>query len=539
MVHPDIGATFADYVIEGVLGRGGMGTVYLARHPRLPRWVALKLLNREVSGDAELRRRFEQEANVVARLEHPNIVGVYDRGTHAGHLWVAMQYIQGSDIGRLDPRAVTSDRAARIITETAAALDYAHARGVLHRDIKPANILLAAPEAGRDERAVLTDFGIARLLDATTKITATGTFTATLAYAAPEQLTGQPLDHRADQYSLACTLFTLLAGQSPFAADNPGQVVAGHLNAPLPSLSRIRPDLPVRLDAVLARGMAKHRDQRFSSCSEFAAFVRDAVSERAVAAPPQSSETFVLRDVSVPQAERRSVPRHPMPPRSSLPSPYSSPRTSSNKTRWLVGGAVALVVAIGVVVGAVMLIDGESKRAADRYAMPGVIDSCSLIDPSVLLKWGTTGPREAPKHTESPPDPEMGGGSLSCSAAYRWNGDYGDQTSTMTLDAEFDRKPAYQNDYTNIYKLWQQSGTGPANTKGTGDLSGVGSNGFWAWGQTQFGGFLSMGYLCAAKDSNLAAEIEFRIVAVAAPSTDDLQASCKAQLRTVLERLRK
>ncbi|WP_280295974.1 serine/threonine-protein kinase [Nocardia abscessus] len=263
--------SFAGYVIEGVLGHGGMGTVYLARHPRLPRLVALKLLNRAVSEDEELRRRFEQEANVVARLEHPGIVGVYDRGTQDGHLWISMQYIRGTDASRLDPHTTRPESVLRIVSDTAHALDYAHSKGVLHRDIKPANILIAEPEAGRESRAVLTDFGIARLLDADTKLTATGTFTATLAYASPEQLSGGPVDHRADQYSLGCTLFTLLAGQPPFPSTNPGQIVASHLTKPVPRLSDTRPELPPPLDAVIARAMAKHRDERFASCGDFAA----------------------------------------------------------------------------------------------------------------------------------------------------------------------------------------------------------------------------------------------------------------------------
>ncbi|MEU6831223.1 serine/threonine-protein kinase [Nocardia beijingensis] len=283
--------SFAGYVIEGVLGQGGMGTVYLARHPRLPRLVALKLLNRAVSEDEELRRRFEQEANVVARLEHPGIVGVYDRGTQDGHLWISMQYVRGTDAARLDPRATRPEQVVQIVGDTAKALDYAHSRGVLHRDIKPANILIAEPEAGREIRAVLTDFGIARLLDADTKLTATGTFTATLAYASPEQLSGEPIDHRADQYSLGCTLFTMLAGQTPFPSTNPGQIVAGHLAKPVPRLSDIRPELPRRLDEVIARAMAKHRDERFAGCGEFAAAAAAALRGEVPASAP--APTFV------------------------------------------------------------------------------------------------------------------------------------------------------------------------------------------------------------------------------------------------------
>ncbi|MEV5839456.1 protein kinase [Nocardia sp. NPDC052112] len=295
MAQLDIGSTFADFAIEGVLGRGGMGSVYLARHPRLPRQLALKLLNREVCADPEMRRRFEQEASVVARMEHPGIVGIYDRGIHDEQLWIAMQYIHGTDAAQLSPDQLTIERVLRILTGCAAALDYAHSRAVLHRDIKPANILLAAPETGLEERAVLTDFGIARVLGAATRLTATGTFTATLAFAAPEQLASSEVDHRTDQYSLACTLFTLLAHRTPFDAEHPAQVIAGHLSMPAPPVTRFRPDLPPTLDQVLARGMAKEREQRFGSCVEFAAAVQNALRGRPAAEAARMAETIVAQ----------------------------------------------------------------------------------------------------------------------------------------------------------------------------------------------------------------------------------------------------
>jgi serine/threonine-protein kinase len=286
-----VGATFAGYRIEGVLGQGGMGTVYLARHPRLPRSVALKLLNREVSTDTELTRRFELEADVVARLEHPGIVGVFDRGTDDGHLWIAMQYIRGTDAAAWNARAHPPATAVRLLGETAAALDYAHSRGVLHRDVKPANILIADAESLRESHAVLTDFGIARLTDSNTKLTATGAFTATLAYGSPEQLSGAMVDHRSDQYSLACTLFAVLAGRPPFAATNPGQVVMGHISQPPPRLTATRPDLPAALDPLVARAMAKQRADRFRDCGQFITAVRHALEGRHIAAPPVTPAT--------------------------------------------------------------------------------------------------------------------------------------------------------------------------------------------------------------------------------------------------------
>ncbi|MFE3188580.1 protein kinase [Nocardia sp. NPDC059240] len=266
------GDVFAGYTIERLLGRGGMGSVYLARHPRLPRWAALKLLGPEMFADTEIRGRFEREAEAVARLEHPNIVAVHDRGVEQGVPWIAMQFVDGPDAeaATLPPTA-----AVHIVAQVAAALDHAHGRGVLHRDVKPANILL---ERGPGARALLTDFGIAQLHDAATRLTRTGTFTATLAYAAPEQLVGNPLDHRTDQYSLACTLFHFLTGAPPYPTDNPAALIQAHLKGATPSLRTLRPGLPPVLDAVLATALAKDPARRYPSCTAFAMAAQQALT---------------------------------------------------------------------------------------------------------------------------------------------------------------------------------------------------------------------------------------------------------------------
>ncbi|MFC9440636.1 serine/threonine-protein kinase [Nocardia sp. NPDC057030] len=280
------GDVFAGYVIERQLGRGGMGSVYLAKHPRLPRMTALKLLNREMFFDKEVRARFEREADLVAQLDHPNIVTVYDRGLEDEQLWISMQFIDGIDAASVQPQALPPERAVQIIKETADALDYAHGIGVLHRDVKPANILLARSGSGRGERVYLTDFGIARFRDDTGHLTQTGTFTATLAYASPEQLTGSALDHRSDQYSLACSLFWLFTGTGPFSATNPAAVIQGHLQGAPPALSSHRPGLPYALDSVLAKAMAKRPDDRYPSCADFAAAAKHALTNPSVPSMP-------------------------------------------------------------------------------------------------------------------------------------------------------------------------------------------------------------------------------------------------------------
>lgn len=232
------GSVFAGYRIERMLGAGGMGTVYLARNPDLPRSEALKVLAAELSRDLDFRARFVREADVAAGLDHPNIVAVHQRGQFEGRLWIAMQFVDGGNAeDALRAATMTTARAVYVIGEVAKALDYAHQQGVIHRDIKPANFLLSRA-AGGDERVLLSDFGIARALG-DTGLTSTGSVLATLAYAAPEVLAGQGFDGRADLYSLGCALFRLLTGEAPFAAGAGAAVavVAGHLHQPPPTVS--------------------------------------------------------------------------------------------------------------------------------------------------------------------------------------------------------------------------------------------------------------------------------------------------------------
>ncbi|MFG1794342.1 serine/threonine-protein kinase [Nocardia sp. NPDC049149] len=264
------GTIVGGYRIERVLGAGGMGTVYLAKHPSLPRMDALKLLSADLSNDHEFRTRFEREANLAAGLDHPNIVSVYNRGEEHGQLWIAMQYVDGIDASAellRDPHSMNPLRALRITTEVGKGLDYAHRKGLLHRDVKPANFLLSSTE-GDEERVVLTDFGVAKSNDDTTELTQTGSFVATIAYAPPEQLTGEHLDHRSDIYSLACAFFKLLTGRNPYPATQPALVMMGHLHEPPPLATTVNPGLPPAIDQVFARAMAKNPAHRFNSCRE-------------------------------------------------------------------------------------------------------------------------------------------------------------------------------------------------------------------------------------------------------------------------------
>ena len=271
-MDPAPGTIFAGYLIDRRIGSGGMGAVYAARHPRLPRLVALKILTAETGGDSHVRARFEREADLIAQLDHPNVVDIYDRGTEGDRLWITMRLVDGLDVARMvapgHPMRPVA-RAVGIVAQAAAGLDAAHRRGLLHRDVKPANLLVAAADDGSDQ-VFVTDFGIARSIESP-RLTSTGSIVATLAYASPEQIGAGALDHRTDVYSLGATLYEMLTGEAPFAGRPPLAVLTAHLNEPPPLPSRIDPGLPIGFDEVIARAMAKDPNRRFDSCTALAA----------------------------------------------------------------------------------------------------------------------------------------------------------------------------------------------------------------------------------------------------------------------------
>jgi serine/threonine-protein kinase len=277
------GDVFAGYTVVHKLGAGGMGEVYLVQHPRLPRYDALKILPTELTVDHEYRERFNREADVVARLWHPHVVGVHDRGENDGQLWITMDFVEGTDAAKLlsehQGGGLPPDDVVRIVSGVADALDYAHQQELLHRDVKPSNILLAQSNS-KFSRALLADFGIARWVKDSAGLTATDMTVGTVAYAAPEQLMGQTLDGRADQYALAATAFHLLTGQQLFQHDNPAVVISNHLTASPPSIGDRIPELS-GLGSAFDRALAKAPADRFASCSDFAAAMAEGLSEAA------------------------------------------------------------------------------------------------------------------------------------------------------------------------------------------------------------------------------------------------------------------
>ncbi|WP_204807405.1 serine/threonine-protein kinase [Mycobacterium riyadhense] len=266
------GSTFAGFTIIRQLGSGGMGEVYLAQHPRLPRQDALKILRAEVSADGEYRERFNREADAAASLWHPHIVAVHDRGELDGQLWIDMDFVDGTDAVQLlheqYPNGMPGPEVTEIVTAVAEALDYAHEHKLLHRDVKPANILIGRPDSP-DRRIMLADFGIAGWVGESSGLTATNMTVGTVSYAAPEQLMGDDLDGRADQYALAATAFQLLTGSPPFHHSNPAVVISQHLSASPPAIGDRRPGL-AQLDPVFAKALAKNPKDRYLRCIDFA-----------------------------------------------------------------------------------------------------------------------------------------------------------------------------------------------------------------------------------------------------------------------------
>ncbi|MFE3103493.1 serine/threonine-protein kinase [Nocardia tengchongensis] len=304
------GVSFAGYRIERLIGVGGMGEVYLAHDRDLPRFVALKLLNGVAGENDDTRQRFLREANIIARLTHPNIVTIYARGEEQGRLWLAMAHVDGSDLeaelvtGPLDPQ-----RAAAITADVARALDYAHDAGVLHRDVKPANILLTAQPR---EWALLTDFGIAESNHEVRGITGRGEVVASFQYSAPERFHDEArVDRRSDVYSLGCTVFEMLTGTPPYADTDLPRLIYRHVKAPVPSPHALNPALPAALDPILARAMAKNPRHRYATCAELAAAVSAVLTESRTATPvpppvDRARETDRQAAVAEPKAWTRS-----------------------------------------------------------------------------------------------------------------------------------------------------------------------------------------------------------------------------------------
>lgn len=353
------------YQIQREIGRGGMAHVYLAVQRKFGRLVALKLVTEPFASDPEFRRRFVQESRINARLTHPNIVQVYDVGAHGDVLYLVMEYVGGGDLNSRLERGLRIEDLIRVVKEIGRALDYAHNRGFVHRDIKPENILFR-----EDGSAVLSDFGIARVVDDTPSISHTGTVMGTPQYMSPEQAAGRPLDGRSDIYSLGVVFYRMLTGDVPYKADTAVRVGIKHLQEPIPRL----PNYLAVFQPVVDRALAKKPEQRYQSGAELAAAL-DGIRHR-----PDLPNTTV-RTQAVTTQEIRAVGAQVITAR----DPVRTERGSKRRRRRRMLASVASVsLVVGLVGGGTLLFVQEPERVTRLAAMVGILD-----DPQVEDAWNS------------------------------------------------------------------------------------------------------------------------------------------------------
>jgi predicted Ser/Thr protein kinase len=369
------GDVFVDHRIEGLAGRGGMGVVYRATDIELERTVALKVITPALAEEEDFRKRFVAESKAAASIEHPNVIPVYYAGEREGVLYIVMRYIDGPDLralvraqGKLDP-----ERAAHIVAQVGAALDAAHAHGLVHRDVKPANVLL-----GEEDHAYLTDFGLTKRTATTGDhgVSRAGGWVGTLGYVAPEQIRGGRIDARTDVYALGCVLVYALTGQAPYMGESDEATLWAHLNSPPPS-ELVAPEF----EGVVARALAKDPSDRYPSAGDLgraalAAAGRSAATRpernvaRGAAAPPGLSATAATARVAAPDAETRPSP--PVDAATVVTAREGGGGAAAGVLRtmhgqWLVVTAIVTVL-VAVVLAIVLLGGGDDTPAGQATA---------------------------------------------------------------------------------------------------------------------------------------------------------------------------
>jgi serine/threonine protein kinase/tetratricopeptide (TPR) repeat protein len=361
-----IGENVGAYRIVEKLGQGGMATVFKAYHPALDRYVAIKVMHPAFTEDPNFLARFQREARIVAKLDHPHIVPIYDFAEHKDHPYLVMRFVEGKTLkARLRRETLDTEQVLRIVRAVGKALTYAHGQGVLHRDIKPSNVLLT-PEGG----VYLTDFGLARMAEAGESTLSRDMMVGTPQYISPEQAKGvRELDARTDIYSLGVVLYEMLVGQAPFTADTPYAIIHDHIFTPLPLPRELNPDLPEPLERVLLRALAKDPDDRFQSVEELVNALEETLGPAPTPPPPATvvvpQETVVAMPPTPPSPPEVTVPPPPSvaPPTEAVarPAEEQEPRKKKHGWLWAVGGVGALLCLAVAVVGLLVLLQPEDE----------------------------------------------------------------------------------------------------------------------------------------------------------------------------------
>jgi len=347
------------YRIISKVGQGGMATVYKAYQPSMDRNVAIKVLPGQLAESPEFAARFQQEARIIARLEHPHILPVFDYGEDNGVTYFVMRYLDaGSLKDKMGSGPLSLSEIDRVFTQLADALGYAHARGIVHRDLKPANALIDS-----DGNLFLTDFGIAKLLEsASPRLTQTDAIMGTPAYISPEQAQAQPVDRRSDIYSLGIILYELVTGRVPFVADTPLAVILKHLSDPMPLPSILKPDIPDAIEKVILKALAKNPADRFGTTSEFVTAWKRAL---------QDVETMHRGSDKLPPATVVSQPvSSPRQPQIQLASNTQTMSKSGRNTTGLAIGCIALLCLAAVVGGGFVFASGWLSQPTSTSIPP-------------------------------------------------------------------------------------------------------------------------------------------------------------------------
>ncbi|ROO88905.1 serine/threonine-protein kinase [Actinocorallia herbida] len=360
------GRVIGDYQVLDLVGRGGMAEVYRARDNRLGRIVALKILAPHLTYDERFRMRFVRESRTVAGMDHPYIIPIFEAGEADGLLFIAMRFVGGEDlrVRMARQRPFATERAARVLGQIAAALDAAHEHGLVHRDVKPANVLVATGQSPGDEHVYLTDFGLTKSATSASGLTSQGQFVGTPRYIAPEQITGDVVDGRCDQYALACVAYEMLCGAPPFVRENQMGLLYAHVSEEAPPASSHRTGLPVAVDAVLARAISKSPGDRYPTCLVFVRALREALGE-VVSDPSLRSVPYTPPGEQTPPPGLRRADTVP-PSLTRLTTP--SARIGGRRPVQLIGAALAVLVAAGA--AAALLMRGGTATYPGSAAAP-------------------------------------------------------------------------------------------------------------------------------------------------------------------------